>query len=202
MNLFFLPLKSLTLASLFNLYFKAHTSHLKLTICSDVLSFIIQIVLWTIFSLIWGLHFISCNTQVIRFLLMTLFQRELFIFTIQTTITCCWGKRQLLLSLKILQNAKKNKEENLPTAIAAWVSTCKIPAQSTLDNLAYCFLPAEYSFSSPTLQIPEDRFHNPEATDFLTLDTRYRLKAMLWQVIFVYPFNLERQRKYRVKAWE
>lgn len=152
------------------------------------------------------------KTQVICFLLTTLMtvsflcSRERFLFLQfrqPPRAAKVGGNYSCSLRLRLLSKTKRTFQQQ----VTAWVSTWKIPAQSTLGNgnLVYCFLPADDSSSSPTLQPLKTDFTScnpPEATDFLTPDTPCCLKAMLWKVIFIYPFNLEWQRKYRAKAWE
>lgn len=207
MNLFFLPLKSLILTSLFNLCFRAHTSHLKFIRCWDGLGFshTNSLMDYLFPHLRAAFYLVKNPNSSVSFLRLCL--RESFLFSqfrqapraaeVGGNYSCPWRFCRLL---------SKTKERIFQQQVAAWVSTCKIPAQSTLGNLVYSvFRQQIILFPPPPFNSLKSDFPScnpPEATDFLTPDTPYCLKAMLWKVIFIYPFNTEWQRKYRAKPWE
>lgn len=207
MNLFFLPLKSLTLTSLFNSCFRAHTLHLKLITCLDGLGFshTNSLMDYLFPHLRAAFYLVKNPNSSVSFL--WLFFRESFLFLqfrqapraaeVGGNYSCPW---------RLCRLRSTTKERIFQQQVAAWVSTCKIPAQSTLGNLVYSvFCQQIILFPPPHFNPLKSDFPSrnpPEATDFLTPDTPYCLKAMLWKVIFIYPFNIEWQRKYRAKASE
>ena len=112
------------------------------------------------FFLLFHFHFLYYRGFFIPFwlLLMTVSQGKLFTFTIQTlqaaevgdNYSCCW---------RLCRLPRKTKKKIFQQQVAAWVSTCELPAQPTLSNPAY------FTFHQQIILFHPPRF-NPLETDF------------------------------------
>lgn len=178
---------------------------------------VIQIVLRTIFSLIWDcslakkkktkkLHyFLSLYLCVFMFFSfffpfpLPLPVLHFFSSLSNSSLWPCLRDSFLLLQLRQTLHAAefrgnyshpwrlcrlphKTKTKIFQQQVAAWVSTCELPTceQPTLGNLAYYFSPANYSFSSPTLQLPRDGFpklQRSRSNRYNSLSEGYALKS-------------------------
>lgn len=194
MNLVFLPLKSLILTTIFNVCFRTDTSHLKSISCLGVLSFshtnsltdyllphlrlqlskkptpfpfsILMCFLY--FSFFFLLHFHFLYYRVFSSLFDSLWPcvRESFLLLqFRQTLRAAEVGGNYSCPWRLCRLPRKTKKKIFQQQVAAWVSTYELPAQPTLGNLAYSiFLPADYSFSSPMLQPPGDRFPKLQCT--------------------------------------
>lgn len=132
-------------------------------------------------------------TSLFKLLLMNTSQEKLFTFTIQTHTTCCWDWRQLFLSLTTLHIAKQRPKSSnnklLPESVLA--SNLLSPLWAILHAVFFAsklFFISPHA-SAPRRQVSHVALHHKQQISRHP-DTARCLKATLWRVILIYPFNL------------
>lgn len=91
------------------------------------------------------------------------------------------------------EDCHKTKTKIFQQQVAAWVSTCEQLAQPTLGNLAHFFASKLFFISphasAPRRQVSHLALHHKQQISRHPDATRC-LKATLWKIILIYPFNL------------